>query len=329
VREKDSTRDKEILRLHINPQIGLRRLTTITLGDAEKVMASLPKDYAPRSRKLVAQCMRKVLSYAVYPGRHLSQNPIPREWMPRIPKSANKAKSYLYPEEDAALMKCSRIPIERRITYGILMREGMRAGELSSLRWRDVDLKRGVVKLDENKTDDPRVWALSWDVVAALKWWRDEQGGEDDDLVIGLDLRDGAWWLRGDDAYDATKPESSTNNPGDLRRARVDRAELWERSKSRQPIRLHDLRATFVTVSLADGKPETWVTDRTGHRSSQMLALYTRQARTWRELDLGTFGPLHKLVPEMKRHPKGTERSRLRDLNSRPTVYETVALPLS
>ncbi|HTB77902.1 MAG TPA: hypothetical protein VK762_31870 [Polyangiaceae bacterium] len=65
-------------------------------------------------------------------------------------------------------------------------------------------------------------------------------------------------------------------------------------------MRLHDLRATFVTVSLANGETEQWVTDRTGHKSSQILALYTRQARTWSELALGLLSPLDALLPEFE-----------------------------
>ena len=55
-----------------------------------------------------------------------------------------------------------------------------------------------------------------------------------------------------------------------------------------------------MTVALANGKTEQWVTDRTGHRPSQMLATYTRQARTWAELDLGTLQPIDALLPEMR-----------------------------
>jgi len=69
------------------------------------------------------------------------------------------------------------------------------------------------------------------------------------------------------------------------------------------PIRLHDLRATFVTVSLANGKTEQRGSDRTGHKSSQMIALYTRQARTWSELGLGTVSPLDALLPEYEASP--------------------------
>ena len=187
--------------------------------------------------------------------------------------------------------------------------------ELGDLRWSDVDLVRGVIRLDSNKTDDPRAWAMSPDVLATLEWWR-ERATEADTRVLSvdgvhLDVAPLADLLR-----------------ADVRRAGVTRAELFEDSATRQPIRAHDLRATFCTLSLANGKTETWVADRTGHRSSQMINAYGRQARQWSELNLGGLTPLDgalgAIAPCLP-----PNRSRLRDLNSRPTVYETVALPLS
>ncbi len=119
--------------------------------------------------------------------------------------------------------------------------------------------------------------------------------------------------------------------------------------RPRQPIRLHDLRATFVTVSLASGRTEQWVTDRMGQKSSAMVALYARRARPWSELNLGTLGPLDELPPEVPTNARADgsppaadpdpgqaigprldqDGSHPRELNPRPTVYETVALPLS
>ncbi|MBX3192081.1 MAG: hypothetical protein KF819_34140, partial [Labilithrix sp.] len=114
--------------------------------------------------------------------------------------------------------------------------------------------------------------------------------------MLPIDLTQGPRWLRGKKWDPKTRHKDEV---GDLRTAGVDRAELFERSAARQPIRLHDLRATFVTVSLANAKTEQWVTDRTGHKSSQMLSTYTRQARTWAELGLGALQPLDRLLPEM------------------------------
>jgi integrase len=61
-------------------------------------------------------------------------------------------------------------------------------------------------------------------------------------------------------------------------------------------MRAHDLRATFVTISLATSKTETWISDPTGHRSHEMIETYRRKARTW---NLGELGPLCDLVPEL------------------------------
>jgi len=89
----------------------------------------------------------------------------------------------------------------------------------------------------------------------------------------------------------------------DLKRAGVKRAELFEKTETRRPIRLHDLRASFVTVSLANGKTEAWVSDRTGHRSSEMLNRYRRAARTWSEAGLGSFLPLDEALPDLDSPP--------------------------
>jgi hypothetical protein len=63
-----------------------------------------------------------------------------------------------------------------------------------------------------------------------------------------------------------------------------------------EAIRAHDLRATFVTIGLATGRTETWISDRTGHQSHKMIDAYRRKARTW---NLGELGPLHELIPEL------------------------------
>jgi integrase len=53
------------------------------------------------------------------------------------------------------------VPITYRLLYGFLAREGARYSEAARLTWGNLDLKRGAITVDVNKTDDPRVWALS------------------------------------------------------------------------------------------------------------------------------------------------------------------------
>jgi hypothetical protein len=87
---------------------------------------------------------------------------------------------------------------------------------------------------------------------------------------------------------------------GHLRRAGIDRPELFESSDIRLQIRLHDLRATFITIKLANGRTETWISDRTGHKSSTQINNYHRAARTVAELGLGDFAPLDEAIPEFR-----------------------------
>ena len=179
---KDSVGTDELLfRKHINPVIGDVRLDQVQLADADAVMASLPARLSASSRRHVGQAIRRVLNLACYPGRLIRENPIPRGWLPRAKNAL--AFTCLQPPEDAILMASKDVDLVRRLFFGVLAREGMRREEAAGLRWRDLDLQRGMVRLDENKTDDPRAWALDAGVARALRAWKERyppEAGDDD-----------------------------------------------------------------------------------------------------------------------------------------------------
>lgn len=268
------TADKDAQRLvELNKTIGARPVKSFTLADAELAMAALPKAAkASATRRQYAQILAKLCHLAVYPLKLIAASPLPRGFLPKVKRT--KATAWLYPIEESKLLACVNVPLERRVLYGFLAREGLRCGEALRLAWSDLDLTRGVVRLDKNKTDDPRAWAMAPGVAAALE--RLHKIGGATGAVFNV--------LNADRLAEAFR--------ADLELARVDRPELFERSKTRQPIRVHDLRATFVTLALATGRSETWVADRTGHRSSVMIANYRRGARTAAELELGELAPL-------------------------------------
>jgi integrase len=179
VKEKRTAyRDSQLLRLYVLPITKDIRLPDFELEHAEAVMASLPGGLAAATRRHVAQVISRVMRLAVYPGKWIANSPIPRGWLPRV--GDPKAKECLFPDEDACLLAGRSIepdkdgiPIVRRFAYGFLMREGMRTDEMAGLRWREVDLERGRVNLDENKTDDPRDWDLRPDTAEALRRWKE------------------------------------------------------------------------------------------------------------------------------------------------------------
>lgn len=262
------------------PTIGNVPIAAFALADAERAMASLPSGRASATRRHYAQLIAKVLKIAVYPLRLIEASPIPAGWLPKIRRT--KSLTFVHPAEDAALLACAAVPLPRRVLWGLLTREGLRLSEALTLRWRDV--AKGAITLSRTKTDEGRAWASSPGTAEALAAFRPE-GVDDSELVFALG---------------AVRPEELR---ADLGAAGVTRPELFEKSPHRQPIRVHDLRGTFVTLSLANGKTETWVADRTGHRSSIMINRYRRAARTAAELGLGPLAPLNEAIPELARGP--------------------------
>jgi integrase len=284
------TADDDRMRLekHVYPIVGHVPLAEFSLDHGDAVMRALPDSLSRASRRHIAQTIHRVLALAVYPARIIDSNPLPRGFLPAAGKP--KAKSYIYPDEDRKLLATTSIPIVFRVLYGFMAREGMRREEAAALRWCQIDLERGSVRLDRTKTDEARAWALDAGVVRALAAWRELRGGDDaPELVFATE-----------DGRRLNVEHLAEQLRRHLVEAGVKRAELFEHSKTRQRMRAHDLRATFITVSLANGKSERWVTDRTGHTSSGQVSRYQRVARSHEELGLGALAPLDNAIPELR-----------------------------
>jgi integrase len=269
--KKRSVRN-DIIRLgKLFDTVGNVPLVSFTVEDAERAMANLPATAkASATRRHYAQLIARVLALAVYPCKILERSPLPRGFLPKV--RATKSFQWLRPAEELALVTCPDVPFERRVLYWFLAREGCRLSEALALRWRDVAGR--VVQLGITKTNEPRTWAMR------------------EDVALGLAALHGS---APDDARIFAAPcldKAARRFRADLLLAGVTRPELHERAPGKQPIRLHDLRATFVTLALAAGRSETWVADRTGHRSSIMINRYRRAARTATELNLGELVPV-------------------------------------
>ena len=150
--KRTSGQDESRLENYVYPTIGPKLVADVTLDDAEEIMRSLPGDLSPITRRGVGHLIARLLKLAVYPLRLIKASPIPAGFLPS--RGERKALAYLYPDEDRRLLECPDVPFCYRLLWGFLDREGMRAGEAIALTWADLDLKRGRVRLDQNKTDD-------------------------------------------------------------------------------------------------------------------------------------------------------------------------------
>lgn len=289
VRAKKSVRnDIDRLGKHVYPVVGVVRLQDFKLDDAQLVMRSLDRKLAPASRRHVAQLLSRMFRLAVYPCRLIERSPVPPGFLPKA--GPRKLFPYLYPDEEAQLMACTEVQLPMRLLFGLMAREGMRREEAASLTWSQLDLERGIVTLEEHKTahvSGARAWKLGDDVRRALTIWRKHFRPHSTIVVcypnghrIGVN-------------YMAQAFREA------LQAAGVTRGELYTRSSAKGAIRAHDLRATFVTLSLAIGRSQEWITDRTGHEDSNSFKRYKRTARSAEDLGLGWLSPLDEAIPEL------------------------------
>ncbi len=295
VRPKKSADDDRLrLEAHVYPIAGAISVAAFDLEDAEKIMRALPVGRAPATRRHVAQVLHRMLGMAVYPLRLRAANPLPRGFLPKI--GPDKAKGWIYPSEDRKLLASPAVPLAWRVFYGFLDRVGNRSGEASAIDLGICDLDLGAIELDKNKTDDARTLPLSRDVAPALRAWVAHREADVGRLGANAPL----FVDEKGERIDGEGKNLAEKFRAHLRAAGVERPALFERSASRLHIRLHDLRATFVTLALADGQTETWVADRTGHQSSTQINNYRRAARTAAELGLGWLDPLDQAIPELR-----------------------------
>ncbi|MFI5299167.1 MAG: hypothetical protein ACHREM_13810 [Polyangiales bacterium] len=288
------------LRKYVNPTIGPLPLKAITLDHALDVMRKIPDTLSSARRRHVAQAMHRVLKIAAFPARVIALSPIPRGFLPKpgpgrakvLPEIAEEAAVLALPED--------RAPLVERLLLGFLAREGCRKEDAAGLQWGDtraadapgwIDLAAGKVYLDQHKTLDTQgardPWRLQPDVLAALRRWRE--------------LRPRARRIfPGEGGAQLNVEHLADRQRAYYEAAGVARRELHESTKGRRRLVVHDLRSLFCTLAFARGESEGWITARTGHTTSTMLAKYRRAAASFGEGSEATLAPLHLAVPELR-----------------------------
>ncbi len=131
------------LRCHILPAFGTRRLCDITRVDVQCFLAEKRKlGFSGSSAHGMRTAISKVLQTAV-DWNLLEQNPARGI---RVGDRAPKAERlYLNPTEVVRLLASLPEPCRTLVLVAVLT--GMRIGEILALRWKNVDLVRGVIQV--------------------------------------------------------------------------------------------------------------------------------------------------------------------------------------
>jgi integrase len=212
-----------------------------SLRFAQTTRTGRPPSPATLDREV--ELLKRVLNYAVDCGR-LGQNPLSRARLLRRP---NVRRTVVGEEQFAALLEAAEEPL--RPILALAYETGMRRSEVLGLRWEQVDLKEGVIRLSpqDTKAEDARIVYLAPRALEALRRLPRRLGATD----VFVNPATGKRW------QDIRKAFSRACQQAGL-------GGVW----------LHDLRRSFVTNARRYGVPESVVMRMSGHRTRSVFDRY-------------------------------------------------------
>jgi len=303
--------DRNRLRKYVYPYIGKMHLADVTEETIGGVLVKARRDFfkrrkrnmRPATERHIYMVLHRTFDLAIKPGKFIKENPVSEDLLPE--KGSPKIYAFLYPEELVALLGCTDIPIARRVYYAIAVYTGLRKGSLKELIWRSVDPKRGTIRSLISKTDEyigPQLFSMSdpdlpglRSLITILVRYRKYLASHE---YLG-DPADAAPIIRHKALRMWKKDAEASTLRMDLECAGIKRPELFAKSEKEEPLRFHDLRATFVTWAHRVGKGEGWISDRTGHISKAVMVRYIRAARNIGDLEIEPFPDISKAIPEL------------------------------
>ena len=282
---------------HLLPHFADHRLSAITVEEVDRYrrakvreskeiesarqkQLALPKAKRTRTPRPLSngsinktiRLLAAILEQAVEYG-YLDRNPA--RGRKRLLKESKPSRSYLQPEQVAALLSAageldaeSRNGIHRRrALLATLALAGLRISEALDLRWRDVGLDGRRLQVASSKTD---AGIREVDLTPALR-----------DLLA--EHRAESSFTKPTDFVFGTR-EGHRDNPSNVRNrllaTAVERANERLQDEGREPIGAvtpHSLRRTFISLLLAAGADVPYVMAQAGHNDPKMtLGLYAK-----------------------------------------------------
>src|SRR3954452_14676921 len=239
---------EEALRIRVLPELGTRRLDTITRSDLQGLVDRLlAEGQHPSTIRNSLMPLRAIFRRTIARG-DLAINPTRGLELPAVRGGRDRIAA---PEEAAALLAALQ---QDRAVWATAMYAGLRRGELRALELSDIDLNANVIRVQR-----------SWDAVEGLIDPKSHAGRRTvpvpgvlrSVLVEHLDSLGRANGLAfGQSPRSPFQPKSLSNRAG----------QDWKRA-GRQPITLHECRHTFASLMIAAGVNAKALSTYMGHGS--------------------------------------------------------------
>jgi integrase len=240
-----------------------------------------PGGLSPRTRRHLHRILSSALARAVE-QQLLVRNPC-AVFKKRLPKVERREMAALSADQSQQLLAAI---CHTRVYWPTLiaLATGMRRGEILALRWRNIDLDNGMVRVVESleqtkaglrmkapKSEKARAITLPVFAAKELRRWRRQQAEE----LLALGVRqDGGTLVCPRFDGEPMQPRSLTH----------EFTHLMQRIKNLPRIRFHDLRHSHATQLLLAGVHPKVAQERLGHSTiSVTLDLYSHVTATMQE----------------------------------------------
>lgn len=174
------SREEQFYRIWISPVIDQKTLKAISPLDLEKIKRNMSK--AGRSPRTIHYCLatiRQVFNSAKLLGIFEGDNPVSKV---KKPKVDNKRLRFFNMDEAERLLKNLRLRSRQLHDMAILsLHCGLRAGEIFSLTWADVDIERRLLVIRDSKSGKNRHSFMTTEVAHMLS---STDQGADSELIF-------------------------------------------------------------------------------------------------------------------------------------------------
>ncbi len=256
-KEGTAKTEEQLFRRWVKPIIGEKPIKDISPFDVERIKKEMfDVGRAPRTIEYVLTTLGQIFRHAE--KMNYFSGVIPTAQVKK-PKYDNKRVRFLSQDEAHTLLKNLTNASQQLFEMSLLsLHCGLRAGEVFSLTWKDVDLDHGLITLLDTKSGRTRTVSITKDVKAVFN--QKEPGGKQD-LVFPA---------RGDG-----KIQKVSKSFG---RA-VDKAGFNDGiDDRRQRVTFHTLRHTFASWLVMEGISLYEVKELLGHASLAMTERYSHLA---------------------------------------------------
>ena len=287
VSPKSHERYSEIVKNFLAPELGalpITKLAPVHISTAYTRWATEGRrdgkggGLSPQSRRHIHRILKSALSRAVE-QQVLARNPADA-FRKRLPKVERREMVTLTAEQAARLLETIK---RNRVYWPVLiaLSTGMRRGEILALRWKNVDLDRGVARVVESleqtkaalrfkapKTDKARGITLPAFAVEQLYLLKRQQAEE----LLALGIRQTG------DTLVCARADGEPMQPRSLTH---EFTRLVARRKEIPRVRFHDLRHSHATQLLLAGVHPKVAQERLGHSTiTTTLDLYSHVTET-------------------------------------------------